>query len=79
MIDPSKYTAVDPMALMLSNKAYLIWIQIHHPHEPALSKIAELTRSLTQEEKVFALARAKTLVAYGRAMEQSLEGTISRT
>jgi hypothetical protein len=69
-----KYAAIDPMALVLSTRAYLIWVEIHHPNEPALSKVSEVARALNPEEKKFALARAKDLVAYGKAVVESLEG-----
>ncbi len=68
-----KYAAIDPMALILSDRAYLIWVEIHHPNEPALTKVAEVVKSLTTEEKKFALARAKSLIAYGKAVEESLQ------
>ncbi len=68
------YAAIDPMALILSDRAYLIWVEIHHPNEPALSKVAEVIKSLTAEEKKFAHARATAMIAYGRAVEESLQG-----
>ncbi|MBS0423506.1 MAG: hypothetical protein JSR71_03555 [Proteobacteria bacterium] len=67
-----KYAAIDPMSLFLSDRAYLIWVELHHPHEPALSKVAEVVKTLSVEEKKFALARAKTLAAYSKAVEESL-------
>ncbi|HEY9596645.1 MAG TPA: hypothetical protein V6D33_03135 [Cyanophyceae cyanobacterium] len=69
-----KYAEVDPMALVLSDRAYLIWVEIHHPNEPALSKVAEVVKSLTMDEKKFALAKAKALIAYGKAVQESLQG-----
>lgn len=69
-----KYAAIDPMAMILSDRAYLIWVEMHHPHEPALSKVGEVVKSLTVEEKKFALARAKAFIAYGKAVEESLHG-----
>ena len=70
----SKYAAIDPMALVLSTKAYLIWVEIHHPNVPRLSNVAEVINTMNIKEKKFALARAKTLIAYGKAVEESLEG-----
>ena len=68
-----EYLAIDPMALFLPTKAYLIWVEIHHPHEPAISKVGEVVKTLNFEEKKFALARARALIAYGRAVEEGLE------
>jgi len=30
----SKFVAIDPMALILTGEAYLIWTLIHHPDDP---------------------------------------------
>ncbi len=68
------YAAIDPMALILSDRAYLIWVEIHHPNEPALSKVPEIVQPLTVEEKKFARARATAMIAYGKAVEESLQG-----
>ncbi|MBX9868472.1 MAG: hypothetical protein K2X63_01615 [Burkholderiaceae bacterium] len=71
-----KYAAIDPMALILSDHAYLTWVEMHHPHEPALSKIGEVVRSLPAEEKRFALAKAKSFIAYGKAVEENLQNRL---
>ena len=68
------YTAIDPMALILSERAYLIWVEIHHPNEPALSRVAEVVKSLSAEERRFAQSRAAALAAYGQAVQQALRG-----
>lgn len=67
-----KYAEFDPMALILSDRAFLIWVELHHPNEPALSKVAKVIKSLTAAEKKYALARAKAMIAYGKAVEESL-------
>lgn len=67
-----KYAAIDPMSLFLSDRAYLIWVELHHPHEPALSKVAEVVKTLSPEEKKFALSQAKKLAAYSKAVTESL-------
>jgi hypothetical protein len=67
-----KYAAIDPMSLILSDRAYLIWVELHHPNEPALSKVAEIVKSLSPEEKKVALAKASALIAYGKSVEESL-------
>ena len=66
------YAAIDPMALILSERAYLIWVELHHPHEPALGKVGELVKNLSPEEKRLAHAKAKDFIAYGKAIEESL-------
>ncbi len=68
------YRVIDPMALILSNEAYLIWVELNHPHEPALSKVGEAVKSLSEKDKKFALAKAKALTAYGNAVVEALQG-----
>ncbi|NGY05203.1 hypothetical protein [Solimonas terrae] len=67
-----KFAEIDPMALILSERAYLIWTELHHPHEPALKNIAAVAKILNPEERKFAQAKASAMVAYGRAMEEGL-------
>lgn len=66
--------AIDPMALILPTSAYLIWVEIHHPHEPALSKVAQVVKTLKPEEKKFALAKANAMAAYANAVVEALKG-----
>ncbi len=65
-----EYIAIDPMATILQGKAYLIWVEIHHPHEPSVAEIEQVFKRMTQDERKLAVARAKTLVAYGKAVEE---------
>jgi hypothetical protein len=64
--------AVDPMYLILSGRAYLAWVEQHHPHVPKLAEIERALRAMTRAERNAALARARTLVDYGRAVEQAI-------
>ena len=68
------HRAVDPMSVILSDEAYLRWVEMHHPDEPLLRKVADVVRSLTGDEKKFALARARALAAYGHAVVEALQG-----
>ena len=66
------YTAIDPMAMILSGKALDIWYQIHHPHAPKASTIQEVLKAATPEEVKATLSRAKVLVEYGKAVEEAI-------
>ena len=68
------YRAIDPMALILSDEAYLIWVELHHPNEPALSRVGEVVKSLSEKDKKLALARAKAMTAYGNAVVEAVQG-----
>jgi hypothetical protein len=66
--------AVDPMSLVLSTKAYLIWLEIHEPHSPKVADIQRALREMTPQEQRAALARARALVEFGRATEEAIAG-----
>ena len=68
------FRAIDPMALILSERAYLIWVELHNPHVPKVAEIQESLRSLSAEEKTSILTRARTIAAFGRAVEEALTG-----
>jgi len=72
MIGEHLYAGIDPMALILSGKAYLIWVEIHHPHVPKVSELQEAVRAMTAEEQKAALSRAKTMAAYGKVVEEAI-------
>jgi hypothetical protein len=68
------HRAIDPMALILSGEAYLKWVEMHHPNEPALTKVGDAVKTLSASDKKFALAKAGAMVAYGRAATEALQG-----
>ena len=70
-LNESSYAAIDPMALILSGRAYLAWVELHHPHVPKIAEIQEALRSMTPEEQKSTLSRAKTLAAFGKAVEEA--------
>ena len=63
--------AVDPMAMILSNKAYIIWVELKHPHEPSIGAIQAALKTMTPQERRSTIARAKELAAYGKAFEEA--------
>ena len=64
--------AIDPMALILSGRAYLIWLELHHPHVPKVADIQAVLRTMTPEERNAAVIRAGTLAGYGKAFEEAI-------
>ncbi len=64
------FAAIDPMALILPTNAYLIWLEIHHPHVPAIDDIRKVFERMTKEERAVAVARARSLAAFGKAVEE---------
>jgi hypothetical protein len=72
-MDPREFAAIDPIALILRGKALDIYWLIHHPHVPPIDELQQALRSATQEERQATLARAKTMVAYGTAVQKAIE------
>jgi hypothetical protein len=64
--------SIDPMALILSGRAYLIWVEMHHPHVPKVADIQAVLRTMTPEERNAAVIRARTLAGYGKAFEEAI-------
>ncbi|MFL6259692.1 MAG: hypothetical protein ACJ76Y_08275 [Thermoanaerobaculia bacterium] len=64
--------AIDPMSLILSERAYRIWVEQHHPHVPKVANVRAVLQTLTPEEQSAALARAKVMIEYGTAVEKAL-------
>ena len=64
--------AIDPMALILSGRAYDIWVALHHPHVPKVADIQAVLRAMTPEERNAAVVRARTVAGYGKAFEEAI-------
>jgi hypothetical protein len=64
--------AIDPMYLILSGKAYQIWVEAHHPHVPKVADLEKVLRTMSREEQDAALTRAQTLTGYGKAVEEAI-------
>jgi hypothetical protein len=68
------FAAIDPMALVLSGKAYLIWVEKNHPHVPKVAEIREVVSSLSAEERRATLARAKALGDFAKNVQAAAKG-----
>jgi hypothetical protein len=60
--------AVDPMYLILSAAAYLVWVEQHYPHVPDIENVAALLRTMEPEAQRAALARARVLGEVARVV-----------
>lgn len=65
--------AVDPMSLILPGGAYLIWLELKHPHTPKAADLEAVVRAMTPQEQRAALARAQALREYGTAVEEAIQ------
>ena len=65
------YAAIDPMAMIFSGAAYLRWIEWKHPHVEKVADIVAVLKTMSPEEQRATVSRAKTLAAYGKAVEEA--------
>jgi hypothetical protein len=65
------YLAIDPMALVLSEKAYLIYVELKHPHVPAVDTVRQVMQRVSADERRLAVAQAKSLADYGHAVTEA--------
>ena len=73
----SEILAIDPWALILPSRIYVIFAEKNHPHEPSIAHLAEAIKEMTPEEKSFTRARLNTLNAYTGAVGEVLSHTAS--
>jgi len=78
MLNTHQYAAIDPLALLLSGRAYLQTIEKNHPHVPLVSVIQEVVHAMTPEEKAFSLSKAKTFMGYSKAIEEAIRAEHAR-
>jgi hypothetical protein len=65
--------AIDPMALIPSGRAYLTWVEMHHPRVPKVRDLKDIVCMMTAEERRAALARAKSLSEFGSVAQEAIE------
>jgi hypothetical protein len=61
--------AIDPMALILSEKWYLIWTEIHHPHVELNASLEKVFERATPHERAEAAARAEKIAGFAAAVK----------
>jgi hypothetical protein len=64
------YVAIDIMKLVLNDKAYDIWNQIHHPHEPKIAEIEQLFDRMNEAQRAEAISKVKTLAKFGEMLTE---------
>jgi hypothetical protein len=64
--------AIDPMALVLSGKAYLIWVEMKHPHVQKVGEIREFLGTLSREDRERAAQNAAALATFSRNVQEAL-------
>lgn len=73
MIKLHQFVAVDPLALIFPGDIYAkIIVNWKHPHEPNIAVIQEAAHAMPKAERTAALARARSMMAYAKAVEEAL-------
>jgi hypothetical protein len=79
MADFSEYLAIDPLALILSNAAYVrLTLPDPAPDEVISAQMKQVASQLKGDERRQALARARILGAYARGLERALSSTTAK-
>jgi hypothetical protein len=63
---------IDPMAMILSERVYLRWVELKHPHVPSVAEVKQVVRTATTGEKSAMLDRAKMVAEHARVVEQAI-------
>jgi hypothetical protein len=67
-----EWKEIDPMSVILPLKAYLIWLEIHHPHEPKLADVQRALRALPPEQRNEVLAKARVFKQYAELVQEAI-------
>lgn len=59
--DVDSSVAIDPLALILPNRLFLIYMEIRHPRTPISETLSEVFREMTPPEKETIIRRAMAL------------------
>jgi hypothetical protein len=60
------------MSLILSERAYLGWVERQHPHVPSVAEIEAVLRAMAPEELGAARTRAQILTEYGQVGQAAI-------
>jgi hypothetical protein len=69
---PGQQEIIDPMAMVLSEAAYLIWVERHHPNTPLVAQLEQIALGMSVAERNATLGRARTLASYGNVVEAAI-------
>lgn len=69
----SFFVAIDPVALLLSEKAYLIYVEMKHPHEPLTETFAKVAKQMTVADRKAVLANVRALTELANAVSAAVQ------
>ena len=65
--------AIDPLAVLLPTRVYLILVEIKHPHVPKVAEIRQAVKAMTPAERKAALSRVTPWEDAAKAVKAELE------
>jgi hypothetical protein len=69
----SFFAAIDPVALILPERAYLIYVEMKHPHEPLVETFAKVAKEMTPAEKKEVLANVRGFTELANAVSAAVQ------
>jgi len=67
------WAAIDPVALFLSERAYLIYVEMKHPHEPLVDTLAKVAKEMTPAERKAVLANVRGFTELANAVSGAVQ------
>jgi hypothetical protein len=63
--------AIDPVALLLPTRLYLIWVELHHPNTPFAASLAKALEKATPEERATVARQAEAVQTAAEAVRKA--------
>lgn len=70
--------AIDPLALLLPTRIYLILVEIHHPNTPLAASLAEALAKATPDERATVGRHVEIVLKAAEAVKQASGGVAVR-
>ncbi len=70
LVNIDSIVAIDPMAQLLPERVYLIWLEMRHPHTPLVDTIAAVAKEMTPVERHVVFARARAMAELAKAVQE---------
>jgi len=64
---------IDPLAVLLPSRIYQKLIEKWHPHVPSTAEMAEIVKTMSDQERTETLQNARTYAVYAKVVEAAAE------
>ena len=73
---PSLPVAIDPVALVLQGKWYDMWVNLHHPNDPAFVAISHVLEEMSPADRQAVLTRATQLATFATEVKKAASAKV---